>query len=86
MQGGWDGEDGIYEPTSKHTGGVQAVMGDGAVNFFSDSIDTGLTTCPGPDSNAPRSGACTPFSQFGRSPFGIWGALGSVSGGEVATF
>ncbi len=86
VQGGWDGEDGIYEPTSKHTGGVQALMGDGAVNFFSENIDTGLTTCPGPDSGTARSGACAPFSQFGRSPFGIWGALGSVSGGEVASF
>jgi len=86
VQGGWDGEDGIYEPTSKHVGGVQALMGDGAVNFFSENIDTGLTTCPGPDAPGARSGACTPYSQFGRSPFGIWGALGSAGGGEVASF
>ncbi len=85
VQGGWDGEDGIYEPTSKHTGGVLALMGDGAVQFFSENIDTGFTACPGPDSPAARSGVCTPFSQFGRSPFGIWGALGSVKGGEVGT-
>ena len=86
VQGAWDGEDGIYEPTSKHTGGVQALMGDGAVNFFSDSIDTGLTTCAGPDDSGARTGACAPFTQFGRSPFGVWGALGSVAGGEVASF
>ena len=86
VQGGWDGEDGIYEPTSKHAGGVLALMGDGAVNFFSENIDTGLTTCPGPDDPNARSGACAPFTQFGRSPFGIWGALGSVSGGDQATF
>jgi hypothetical protein len=61
-------------------------MGDGAVNFFSENIDTGLTTCPGPDSGTARTGACAPYSQFGRSPFGIWGALGSVSGGEVSNF
>jgi hypothetical protein len=83
VQGGWDGEDGIYEPSSKHTGGVLALMGDGAVKFFSENIDTGLTTCPGPDSPAARPGACAPFTQFGRSPFGVWGALGSVNGGEV---
>lgn len=86
VQGGWDGEDGIYEPTSKHVGGVQALMGDGTVHFFSENIDTGLTSCPGPDSPNARSGACVPYSQFGRSPFGIWGALGSVGGGEVASF
>lgn len=86
VQGGWDGEDGIYEPTSKHTGGVQCLMGDGAVNFFSENIDTGLTTCPVPDDGSGRSGQCAPFTQRGRSPYGIWGALGSVSGGEVASF
>lgn len=86
VQGGWDGEDGIYEPTSKHAGGVLALLGDGAVAFYSDSIDTGLTSCPGPDDPNARSGACVPYSQFGRSPFGVWGALGSVKGGEVANF
>lgn len=84
VQGGWDGEDGIYEPTSKHTGGVLALMGDGAVSFFSENIDTGLISCPGPDDPNARSGACAPFTQFGISPYGIWGALGSVSGGEPA--
>lgn len=86
VQGGWDGEDGIYEPTSKHAGGVQALLGDGSVIFVSENIDTGLTTCPGPDDPNARSGACTPYTQFGRSPFGIWGAMGSVSGGEVVSF
>ncbi|MEY3459975.1 MAG: Type secretion system protein precursor [Planctomycetota bacterium] len=83
VQGGWDGEDGIYEPSSRHTGGVLCLMGDGAVQFISENIDTGITSCPGPDSPAARSGACAPFTQFGRSPFGIWGALGSVNGQEV---
>lgn len=85
VQGGWDGEDGIYEPSSRHAGGVMVLMGDGAVNFISENIDTGLTTCPGPDhdNNGLRAGGCANFSRFGRSPYGIWGALGSVSGGEV---
>ena len=86
VQGGWDGEDGIYEPTSKHTGGVQALLGDGGVIFVSENIDTGLTTCPGPDDPSARTGACAPFTQFGRSPFGVWGAMGSIAGGEVAGF
>lgn len=85
VQGGWDGEDGIYEPSSRHTGGVLCLMGDGGVQFISDSIDTGLTNCPGPDSPAARSGACATYTQFGRSPFGVWGALGSIGGQEVVS-
>jgi prepilin-type N-terminal cleavage/methylation domain-containing protein len=69
-QGGWDGEDGIYEPSSRHPGGVQCVMGDARVIFVSENIDTGNTTL------APVIG--------GRSPYGIWGAMGSIAGGDVA--
>jgi len=79
-QGGWDGEDGVYEPASQHTGGVHCLMGDGAVRFISENINTGNTTCPPPDSpNNPPAG-CPP--RLTTSPYGIWGALGSVSGGD----
>jgi len=71
-QGGWDGEDGIYEPSSNHTGGVQVLMGDGAVRFVSENVNTGNTSVP-----APHTG--------GQSPFGVWGALGSVNGGEAVS-
>lgn len=66
---GGDQRDGVHEPTSQHVGGVQILMGDGAVRFFSENIDTGDPTQPSPVA--------------GKSPFGIWGALGSVQGGEV---
>ncbi|HEX6986970.1 MAG TPA: DUF1559 domain-containing protein [Planctomycetaceae bacterium] len=71
--GGWDGEDGVLEPTSHHTGGVHCLMGDGAVRFISDNINTGNTTLPPPDA---------PASQGGPSPYGVWGGLGSINGGE----
>jgi prepilin-type N-terminal cleavage/methylation domain-containing protein/prepilin-type processing-associated H-X9-DG protein len=73
-QGGWDGEDGIYEPMSRHTGGVNTVFGDGSVRFIGDAIDTGNTTLPPAD--APGVGG-------GPSRYGVWGAMGSVRGGEV---
>lgn len=75
-QGGWDGEDGLYEPMSRHPGGVHGLLGDGAVRFISDTIDHGNTTLPPPDA---------PGQLNAQSPYGVWGALGSVRGGEATT-
>lgn len=68
-EGTWDCHDGIFEPTSHHPGGVQVVMADGSVRMINDSIDTGNITAPSP--------------VHGESPYGVWGALGSVAGGET---
>lgn len=61
--------DGIMTMTSHHTGVVQVVLGDGSVRAISDNIDSGNLAAE------PVSG--------GPSPYGVWGALGTVSGGEV---
>ena len=79
-QGGWDGEDGVYEPSSLHTGGVNILMGDGAVRFIGESVDTGNLTCRNPDHNGGSPAPCP--STFTQSPYGVWGALGSKSGGD----
>lgn len=71
-QNDWDGEDGIYEPMSRHTGGVNAVFADGAVRFIGETVDTGNSTLPPPDSTGG-----------GPSPYGVWGAMGSIRGGDV---
>ncbi|HUQ68680.1 MAG TPA: DUF1559 domain-containing protein [Planctomycetaceae bacterium] len=81
-QGGWDGEDGIYEPSSVHTGGVHALMADGAVRFISENIDSGNSACPPPDSNNYPSPPPAGCPAKGTSPYGVWGALGSRAGGE----
>lgn len=73
-QGGWDGEDGIYEPSSVHVGGVHCLMGDGAVRFISENINTGNIASPPPDG---------PGQPNGPSPYGVWGSLGSIRGGDV---
>ena len=46
-------------------------MADGSVRFVSDNIDTGNT-------------AVTSVT-FGPSPYGVWGAMGSKSGGDATT-
>tara|TARA_R110002111_G_scaffold261826_1_gene335768 strand:+ start:25931 stop:26953 length:1023 start_codon:yes stop_codon:yes gene_type:complete len=60
---------GIQPPSSRHVGGVHVLMADGAVRFISENIDTG------------NIGASQVSS--GKSPYGIWGALGSKNGGET---
>ena len=65
-----DGEYGVFSPSSEHPGGVNAVFADGSVRFLTETIDTGDTT-------ATRAhGFSSP------SPYGIFGAMGSISGGE----
>ena len=58
--------------TSYHSGGVNAAMLDGSVRFIPDTIDTnGLADIP------------TGVNLTGKSPLGVWGALGSPNGGET---
>ena len=62
----------VISPSSFHPGVVNAAFYDGSVRFINDTINTGDLSSPCVDS--------------GPSPFGVWGALGSVDGGENSTF
>ncbi|MCF0234196.1 MAG: DUF1559 domain-containing protein, partial [Thermoguttaceae bacterium] len=62
---------GAFSPSSYHSGGVNALRADGSVMFVSDTIDTN-----GSGANCVTSG---------KSPFGVWGALGTVNGGETVS-
>jgi len=57
--------------SSNHTGGVNIAMLDGSVQFISDTIDCGDVSADYPN-----------FVKSGYSNFGVWGAMGSVNGGE----
>ena len=63
-----DNNHSILPPSSRHTGGVNLVMADGAVRFISENIDTG---------NLAAAAVTT-----GISPYGVWGALGSKDAGD----
>jgi prepilin-type N-terminal cleavage/methylation domain-containing protein/prepilin-type processing-associated H-X9-DG protein len=68
---------GVYPPQSRHPGGVNVSMADGSVKFVSETIDTG---------NLAVREAWTWNSQLpGPSPYGVWGALGSIQGGEAVS-
>ena len=58
-------------PSSYHVGGSGILMGDGSVTFVSNTIDT--------------QDLSQPPVRSGQSPFGVWGALGSASGGDASS-
>ncbi len=70
-----DGTWGIYSASSNHTGVVQVAMLDGSIRTISNSIDCGTITSAAPDA-AQRAGERL------ASPYGIWGAMGTIASGE----
>ena len=69
-----DGTYGVYAASSNHSGGVNVGLADGSVKFVSETV------------NNRTSGVTTPAQKTsGRSDFGVWGAMGTVDGGESET-
>ncbi|MDR1483251.1 MAG: DUF1559 domain-containing protein, partial [Planctomycetaceae bacterium] len=64
----------LISATSYHGNGANIALCDGSVRFITETIDWGgaaaLTAKP---------------VEAGISPFGVWGALGSIDGGETVT-
>jgi hypothetical protein len=61
----------ILPASSNHTGGVNVGYIDGSVHFISDTIN--VNGLPDHEQGPNMSG---------KSPMGVWGALGSINGGE----
>ena len=71
----------IITASSYHPGGVNVVMVDASVRFMSETIDAGDPTLRVPD--MPQYGGGNYQDYAGPSPYGVWGALGTASGGEM---
>ena len=69
---------GIYGASSRHVGGAHVLMGDGAVVFITDSIEAGDSSIGNIIWNG--TGVRAPGSP---SPYGLWGALGTIDTREV---
>jgi hypothetical protein len=69
---------GICPPSSRHQGGAHMLVADGAVVFITDSIEAGDSTHGTVRRN--RTGTRSPGS---KSPYGLWGALGTKANYEV---
>jgi hypothetical protein len=71
-----DSPHGVLPPGSRHEGGVHCLMGDGAVRFISENINTG-------NLSAPDLTVSTAATFSGPSPYGVWGSLGSKNGNDT---
>ncbi|QDT02679.1 hypothetical protein K227x_10570 [Rubripirellula lacrimiformis] len=67
---GNDATQGISTASSRHQGGAHILMGDGSVQFITESIDAGTQTA-------------APATNGEGSPYGIWGAMGTRGAKEV---
>jgi prepilin-type processing-associated H-X9-DG protein len=69
------GDYAVHAANSYHPGGANVLFADSTIRFVPDSIDavsSGITLSTQPVK-----------SLTGESPFGIWGALGTIGGGET---
>ena len=66
---GSENSQGITSASSRHQGGAHVLMADGAVRFITDSIEAGNASA------TPAVGD--------RSPYGLWGALGTRASKET---
>jgi len=76
-QTNWIMGQGVFPPSSRHQGGCHILMGDGAVVFISDSVESGNQEA----AQVRIGNCCSPAGS--QSPFGLWGSLGTRASKET---
>ena len=76
----------LISATSYHAGGVNVTFLDASGRFISETIESGnpvLIAGQDRDGNwLPGNDQSVPGRYGGPSPYGVWGAMGTISGGE----
>ena len=85
LSGGGDYNETIMTAGSRHQGGAHVLMGDGAVVFMTESVEAGDASAPPIERGSGGSpGWMGPLTAPGqKSPYGLWGALGTRAVGET---
>ncbi|TWU40295.1 hypothetical protein Q31b_36430 [Novipirellula aureliae] len=74
----------VATASSRHQGGCHILMGDGAVKFITDSIEAGTSrTADSTTSAMVRTGGTLTSAPGSRSPYGLWGSLGTRASKET---
>jgi prepilin-type N-terminal cleavage/methylation domain-containing protein/prepilin-type processing-associated H-X9-DG protein len=71
---------GVFPMSSRHPGGCHILMSDGAVKFITDSIESGNE-----QASSVGRGRLTDSQPGQKSPYGLWGALGTARSKEILT-
>lgn len=84
LSNGGDYNETIMTAGSRHQGGAHVLMGDGAVIFMTDSVEAGDVTAPPIErGSGGQPGWRGPLTAPGaKSPYGLWGALGTRAAAE----
>ncbi len=76
---------GVAPPSSRHVGGCHILLTDGSVIFITDSIEAGNSNSPMVYCRALSGETDSVVPPGSRSPYGLWGALGTRGSGETIT-
>jgi prepilin-type N-terminal cleavage/methylation domain-containing protein len=80
------GVTGLISVSSRHTGGAQCLMGDGTVKFVNENINSQSAGYVGTASHTGYAYTVTGIAALnGGSPFGVWGAIGTLGAGETVS-